>query len=333
DSFSFGSSVVDAAGVVAFVTVVYTAVAARPRFLRLPSFPVALASAAFLAVKLAAVREDTGGGWRNAFLWAALALSLALYANAARWWTSAFLEDLEAVEGLLLREAAPNVSVRQTVVAGLGTLEVIGLSDDATTAAVSGGVLGYKPPLVLIHGYAAGNVFWSFNLEALSRDFRVYCVELYGCGRSTRGKFSAKTPEDAERVFVDALERWRIAADLPYFVLCGHSLGAMVAAAYAMSHPDRVLKLVLASPAGVGPVPEDFHLRPVGLARGMLRLAWRSGMTPMAPVRWAGPFGPRLVHWLLRKRLSWMPEGSDVSKLDVDALARYMHQNWALVSS
>ena len=50
-----------------------------------------------------------------------------------------------------------------------------------------------------MHGYAAGNAFWMFVLEGLSKHFRVVCVEMYGCGRSERLPFSAKNAADTVR--------------------------------------------------------------------------------------------------------------------------------------
>ncbi|CAN0307444.1 unnamed protein product, partial [Hapterophycus canaliculatus] len=44
-----------------------------------------------------------------------------------------------------------------------------------------------------------------------------------------------------EEVLVESLERWRVAMGVEEMVLCGHSLGGMMAAAYAMAHPDRYI--------------------------------------------------------------------------------------------
>jgi hypothetical protein len=53
----------------------------------------------------------------------------------------------------------------------------------------------------------------------------VYCVELYGIGRSERRPFRAKNAEEAEDLMVAALERWRQAVGLEEpFVLAGHRL-------------------------------------------------------------------------------------------------------------
>lgn len=45
---------------------------------------------------------------------------------------------------------------------------------------------GSGPPLLLIHGLMAYSFSWRFNMEALSRHFSVYAVDLPGCGFSQR---------------------------------------------------------------------------------------------------------------------------------------------------
>ena len=84
-------------------------------------------------------------------------------------------------------------------------------------------------------------------------------------GRSARVPFVVKAKRDdvqgrvsqAEGFFLDALEEWRIKQGLERMTLVGHSLGAYLAAAYALKHPERVTKLVLLSPAGVLGEPES----------------------------------------------------------------------------
>jgi pimeloyl-ACP methyl ester carboxylesterase len=45
---------------------------------------------------------------------------------------------------------------------------------------------GSGPPLLLLHGLMAYSFSWRFNMEALSRHFSVYAVDLPGCGFSQR---------------------------------------------------------------------------------------------------------------------------------------------------
>jgi pimeloyl-ACP methyl ester carboxylesterase len=79
-----------------------------------------------------------------------------------------------------------------------------------------------RSPLVLLHGFGAGIGFWLLNIDALAEQHEhVYAIDLLGCGRSSRPRFRAKTSEEAERFFVDALERWRIQLNLDKMIVLG----------------------------------------------------------------------------------------------------------------
>jgi len=80
-----------------------------------------------------------------------------------------------------------------------------------------------RSPLVLLHGYGAGIGFWLLNLDDLAEQHEhIYAIDMLGCGRSSRPIFRAKTPEEAEQFFVDALERWRIQVNLDKMILLGN---------------------------------------------------------------------------------------------------------------
>jgi pimeloyl-ACP methyl ester carboxylesterase len=158
--------------------------------------------------------------------------------------------------------------------------------------------------------------------------FRVFCVEMFGCGRSNRLPYVAKTPEEAEAVMVGALEEWRQELKLGNFYLCGHSLGAMFAAAYAVEHPHVVSALALASPVGVGPRPKKLESHAgAALSRRLLSLIWESGGTPMMLIRSFGPYGFDMMRWIIEKRSMWVPPGSKLGSIDLDLLAAYYYQN------
>lgn len=111
---------------------------------------------------------------------------------------------------------------------------------------------GSGPPLVLLHGSGPGVSGWANfggNLPALARRFRCLILDQPGFGGSER-------PERYERNYL------RIAADaviglldelnLPKAHLLGNSMGGAVAVRVALDHGDRVDRLVLMAPGGVG---------------------------------------------------------------------------------
>jgi pimeloyl-ACP methyl ester carboxylesterase len=48
------------------------------------------------------------------------------------------------------------------------------------------GVKGEGKPLILLHGFGAGMWVWEKQIDALSRDYRVYVIDLIGHGFSDR---------------------------------------------------------------------------------------------------------------------------------------------------
>lgn len=135
------------------------------------------------------------------------------------------------------------------------------------------------PPLVLVHGFSDS---WRSFEEVLDRlplaayDGLVYALDLRGHGRSSGAAVGGYAPDDCAAdiaAFLDALGIERA-------VVVGHSMGGLVAQAFAVGHPGRVDRLVLiataASMAGHpalaemgpaiiafaddGPAPPDFVL-------------------------------------------------------------------------
>jgi pimeloyl-ACP methyl ester carboxylesterase len=96
------------------------------------------------------------------------------------------------------------------------------------------------PPLVLVHGVACHRGFWAPQIERFARDHLVVALDLRGHGDSD-------APEQRYTMagFADDVA-WtceRLAVDRP--VLIGHSLGGLVALAFAAAYPDRLRAAVL----------------------------------------------------------------------------------------
>jgi len=114
----------------------------------------------------------------------------------------------------------------------------------------------HDTPLVILHGYMNGALYFYRNVVGLSNYFNtVYSLDTPGCGLSTRapGLLSHvdSSVEATEEFFVESLEAWRKARGLEKMVLAGHSMGGYISVAYCEKYPERVEQLVLLSPAGV----------------------------------------------------------------------------------
>ena len=103
-------------------------------------------------------------------------------------------------------------------------------------------VQGSGPALFLTHGIGAAKNAWRFMISELSKHFTVVTYDLRGHGKSpvTNKNF---TLED----LVLDLEKIREKTNIEKGHFMGHSLGGMIAPAYAKKFPNRVLSVGLLS--------------------------------------------------------------------------------------
>ncbi|KAK0536051.1 hypothetical protein OC834_001309 [Tilletia horrida] len=123
--------------------------------------------------------------------------------------------------------------------------------------------------IVLLHGYGAGTAFFFQNINSLASipNSRLFALDWLGMGRSSRPPFSIPNSvikqgvearvKAAESFFVDSLEEWRAKMEIERMTIVAHSLGGYLSLAYALRFPQRVEKIVLVSPAGIGANPQD----------------------------------------------------------------------------
>ncbi len=99
---------------------------------------------------------------------------------------------------------------------------------------------GQGPPVVLIHGSNLDRRLWDAESAALAPRFRVIRFDLraHGASDDITGPWS----------FVADLAEVMDAARAPRAALVGLSAGGQVALEFALAHPDRVTRLVLAAP-------------------------------------------------------------------------------------
>ena len=103
---------------------------------------------------------------------------------------------------------------------------------------------GKGQPLFLIHGIGAARDAWRFMIPKLSKYFTVISYDLRGHGTSPKPskKFSMKD-------LVHDLESLRENLNIEKAHFIGHSLGGMIAPAYALKYPKHVVSLGLLSTA------------------------------------------------------------------------------------
>jgi pimeloyl-ACP methyl ester carboxylesterase len=115
------------------------------------------------------------------------------------------------------------------------------------------------PPVVLLHGGSAHAHWWDLFADSIADCYQVYALDLRGHGDSEHCSPPAYRMDEYVRdlaVFIRDMA-------LTSVTLVGHSLGAMIATAYAAAAPKRVQSLVV--------VDSALKITPAG-ARYMARL-------------------------------------------------------------
>jgi proline-specific peptidase len=121
--------------------------------------------------------------------------------------------------------------------------------DGETWYQISGDPGGARPPLLTLHG-GPGSVhnYLLPLVDLLGQDRALIFYDQVGCGNSTRrpGWPPERWTVDLHLAELDALTGH---LGLTRFHLLGHSWGGMLAAEYALRHPDRLASLILCSTA------------------------------------------------------------------------------------
>ena len=243
------------------------------------------------------------------------------------WWTRwiwpTHAQALAASEAELLASLC-SVPYTKQFIAGQNTLRFAAPYDGA-------------PKLIMLHGYAAGSALYGGTIEHLSKHFEVYAVDWLGCGASERPAWTAKNLHEAESFFTDSLAvlKEHISPGTPITML-GHSMGGYLLAEYAQRHPDHVSHVILASPVGLPPPPEETGVDEALAGRQRswifrtLKSAWEGGTTPQALVRGVGPLGPGLTRRVIHARFS---RTNMLVPADLDVMSKYMYHISAAAGS
>jgi pimeloyl-ACP methyl ester carboxylesterase len=93
-------------------------------------------------------------------------------------------------------------------------------------------------PILLIHGAGGSHLHWPPEIRRLN-GFKVVALDLPGHGKSEN--IGRQTISD----YVDAVQEFMDAINLPAAVIVGHSMGSAIALQLALDAPDRVLALVM----------------------------------------------------------------------------------------
>ena len=111
--------------------------------------------------------------------------------------------------------------------------------------------------VVLLHGALSNSSAWLFDARSWSVDLRVVAVDIVGePGLSAPNRLSL--PTDAHAEWLDDVFA---ALGIERAAIVGTSLGGFLALDYAVRRPERVERLALRCPSGIGHQKKDFLLK------------------------------------------------------------------------
>ncbi len=104
---------------------------------------------------------------------------------------------------------------------------------------------GSGPTLVLLHGYLTSSRYWDKVVPELTKHFTVIAIDLLGFGKSSKPKNARYDVAEQMTCIHETLLSLGVGKGM---VLVGHSMGALVAAGYALQYPGDLKKLFLVNP-------------------------------------------------------------------------------------
>jgi len=105
---------------------------------------------------------------------------------------------------------------------------------------------GKGEPVILLHGFGSDSYTWHNNINALAAKFKVYAIDLWGCGYSNREPLDYGYPLYTHqlRCFMDALRIEKAS-------LIGQSMGGGTIMKFTAEHRNRVKSIILVCASGM----------------------------------------------------------------------------------
>lgn len=178
------------------------------------------------------------------------------------------------------------------------------------------------PPLLLLHGGAANSAMWMGEVAAFARAFRVYCIDMIG----EPGLSAPARPSLASDAYAEWLDDVLGHLGIGRASIVGVSLGGWLGLDYAIRRPERVERLAVLCPGGIGRQKVGIVFVTLlsrifggwGKRKLMERILGRAPVDPTPPVKAFIDF-IALIHRHFRTRMVKLPVFSDKALRDLSA--------------
>ena len=168
-------------------------------------------------------------------------------------------------------------------------------------------VTGGGVPVVLIHGFTLDLRMWESQVEALSRSFTVVRYDVRGFGRSVPVLTAHAVAAEDLLALLDHLE-------IPQTHIVGMSMGGRIAIDFALTHADRVRRVVT-----IGSDLSGFpHSDP-----------WNAKWPPMIEAAQRGDLAAAKRLWLADRLLTPVPDRAEVADVVHRIVEECLCQQWA----
>jgi len=153
-------------------------------------------------------------------------------------------------------------------------------------------VRGQGPALVFIHGWAASQKFWQYQVRYFAARYRTVTYDLRGHGESEKPLEGYTVPDHASD-----LARLIAQLHLSTPILVGHSFGGMIALQYALSHPSDIKALVLVG-ASPHPVTSRWQRFQITVLGWIIRLSRKQAAKITKGQLFAPETDDRVIDWV-----------------------------------
>ncbi len=111
---------------------------------------------------------------------------------------------------------------------------------------------GKGETLILLHGLGSNSERWIYNIDELAKKYNVISLEQVGFGYSDKPVVPYRGA-----TLVEFLNEFMNQKGIQKVTLIGNSMGGWVSALFAVTHPEKLDKLILVDPAFLLGLPED----------------------------------------------------------------------------